>query len=331
MRGAQWSPETRYDRVVQLLPIALRRNDRVAVVSPAGPVRDKEALENGLKRLRRWGLRPEVSKRALESFGFLAGQDPARLADLQAAIADPAVRGIFCTRGGYGVTRILDGLDLTPLASDPKPIVGYSDVTALHAVAWNSVGLVGFHGPMVAGDGMDGTTEDLQRDLLFSPAASLVLPADAAGPPPHVMNPGVAEGALVGGNLSLLAALAGTPYAPKTAGSIVFIEDTDEAPYRIDRMLTHLFHARFFDGVSGVIVGDFANAAPPQGTEATDLDWVLHDRLGRLKVPVAYGFPFGHRSRSWTLPVGVRARLEAPDRAKTPRVVLLEPSVRSTR
>jgi muramoyltetrapeptide carboxypeptidase len=142
------------------------------------------------------------------------------------------------------------------------------------------------------------------------------------------MTAGAAEGPLVGGNLSILAALQGTPWAPKSAGAIVFLEDTDEAPYRIDRMLTHLAHARFFEGVAGVIAGDFANAAPPPGTDATDLDWVLHDRLGRLKVPVAYGFPFGHRSRSWTLPVGARARLEAPDRAKTPRVVLVDPGVR---
>jgi muramoyltetrapeptide carboxypeptidase len=311
-----------------LLPIALRTNDRVAVLSPAGPVRDREAFEEGLKRLRRWGLRPTPSKHVLESFGFLAGQDAGRLADLQAAISDPAVRGIFCARGGYGVTRILDQIDFGPLACDPKPIVGYSDVTALLAGAWNSAGLVGFHGPMVLSDGFDAATEELQRTLLFEPASRRTLPPDASGTPPHVMNAGVAEGPLVGGNLSILAALQGTPHAPRSAGAIVFIEDTDEAPYRIDRMLTQLVQARFFDGVAGVVAGDFANASAPAGTDATDLDWVLHDRLGRLKVPVAHGFPFGHRSRSWTLPVGVRARLEAPDRAKTPKLVLLDPAVR---
>src|SRR5262249_44636559 len=107
-----------------------------------------------------------------------------------------------------------------------------------------------------------------------------------------------------------------------------FLEDTDEAPYRVDRMLTQLALSGFFDGVAGVILGDFSGSTPPPGSEATGLAWVLHDRLGKLKVPVADGFPFGHRPRSWTLPVGVRARLEAPDRAKTPRLVVLDPAVK---
>jgi muramoyltetrapeptide carboxypeptidase len=312
-----------------VLPIALRAGDRVAVVSPAGPLGDKKLFEAGLARLRRWGLDPYVGKHALESFGFLAGQDAGRAADLQAAISDPATRAVFCTRGGYGLTRILDGLDLAPLAKDPKPIVGFSDVTSLLCAAWTAAGLASFHGPMMAGDNFDAATEELQRALLFEPAAPRPMPADASGPPPHTMNAGTAEGPLIGGNLSLLAALQGTRFAPKTAGALVFIEDTDEAPYRIDRMLTHLSHAGFFDAVAGVILGDFANSTPPPGSEATDLPWVLHDRLGRLKCPVAYGFPFGHRPRAWTLPFGVRARLEAPDRAKTPRLVLVEPAVRA--
>ena len=184
---------------------------------------------------------------------------------------------------------------------------------------------------MIAGDDLDTATEDLQRALLFEPAAQRALPADTTGPPPHTMIPGTAEGPLIGGNLSLLAALQGTPFAPKTAGAIVFLEDTDEAPYRIDRMLTHLGQAGFFERVAGVLLGDFASATAEKGTEATDLDWVLHDRLGRLKVPVAYGFPFGHRPRAWTLPFGVRAQLAAPDRAKTPTLALVEPAVRVTK
>jgi muramoyltetrapeptide carboxypeptidase len=311
-----------------LLPMALRSGDRVAVIAPASPLREKAALEDGLARLRRWGLKPEAGKHAHESFGFLAGQDAARAEDLQAAISDPKVRAIFCARGGYGLTRILDRIDFAPLAKDPKPIVGFSDVTALLAAASNATGLCGFHGPMVAGADFDAATEELQRALLFEPRAAGVLPPDAAGPPPHVMVPGIAEGPLAGGNLSLVAALQATSFAPKTPGAIVFLEDTDEAPYRIDRMLTQLFAAGFFERIAGVVLGDFAGATPPPGSEATDLAWVLHDRLGRLKVPVAFGFPFGHRPRSWTLPVGVRARLDAPDRAKTPTLAVMDPAVR---
>lgn len=311
-----------------LLPIALRAKDKVAVVSPAGPVRDREAFDAGLKRLRRWGLRPAVGKHALESFGFLAGQDAARSADLQSAIAAPDIRAIFCTRGGYGITRILDRIDFAPLAKDPKPIVGYSDVTALLCATANAVGIVGFHGPMIASDAMDAATEEQQRALLFDATPSRAFATNPLDPAPHTITPGVAEGPLVGGNLAILAALQGTAFAPKTAGAIVFIEDTDEPPYRVDRLLTQLMQAHFFDGVAGVVIGDFANAAAPPGTDATNLDWVLHDRLGSLKIPVAFNFPFGHRDRSWTLPVGVRARLEAADRAKVPRLALVESSVR---
>ena len=312
-----------------VLPIALRAGDRVAVVSPAGPLGDKKALEAGLARLRRWGLDPQVGKHALESFGFLAGQDAGRSADVQAAISDPAIRAVFCARGGYGITRILDAIDFAPLAKDPKAIVGFSDVTSLLCAAWTGAGLASFHGPMTATDNFDPATEELQRALLFEATAPRPMPADASGPPPHTMTAGTAEGPLIGGNLSLLAALQGTRFAPKTAGALVFLEDCDEAPYRIDRMLTHLTHTGFFKDVAGVLLGDFAGSTPPQGSEATDLPWVLHDRLGRLKVPVAYGFPFGHRPRAWTLPFGVGARLEAPDRAKTPRLVLLDPAVRA--
>jgi muramoyltetrapeptide carboxypeptidase len=311
-----------------LLPIALKAGDRVAVVAPAGPVRDKKALDDGLARLARWGLKPEVGKHALESFGYLAGQDAARAEDLQSAIRDPKVRAVFCARGGYGVTRILDKLDFAPLRDDPKPIVGFSDVTALLAAARQAVDLCGFHGPMVAGPEVDAKTEDLQRALLFEPRPFGTLPPDSSGAAPHVMVPGAAEGPLVGGNLSLVAALQGTRFSLKTAGALLFLEDVDEAPYRIDRMLTQLAQSGLLAGVAGVILGDFANAAPPPGSEATDLSWVLHDRLGKLAIPIAHGFPFGHRGRSWTLPFGVRARLEAPDRAKTPRLVVLDAAVR---
>lgn len=319
---------SRYDPAMPILPVALRSGDRVAVVSPAGPVRDKAALEEGLTRLRRWGLKPDVGKHALESFGFLAGQDAARIEDLQTAIKDPKVRAIFCSRGGYGITRILDRLDFSPLEKDPKPIVGFSDVTALLAAVQRAVGLAAFHGSMIAGPDLDAPTEELQRALLFEAKPAGALPTDANGHPPHVMVPGTAEGPLAGGNLSMVCALQGTPYALQPAGALLFLEDTDEAPYRIDRMITQLMQSGFFAAVAGVVLGDFATSAAPQGTEATDLMWVLHDRLGKSKVPVAHGFPFGHRARSWTLPVGVRARLEAPDRAKTPRLVVLDAAVR---
>ncbi len=317
-----------------LLPRALKPGDRVAVVSPAGPLKDREALERGLDRLRRWKLEPVVGRHVMDNFGYLAGQDAVRAADLQAAINDPKLRAIFCTRGGYGITRLLERLDFTALKQDPKPIVGYSDITALLLAVRRTTGLIGFHGPMVATGkdwAFDARTEELQRSLLFDAPKERVFPLDPKEPPPHVMSAGVAEGPLVGGNLSLLAALVGTPWAAVTNGAIVVIEDTEEAPYRIDRLLTQLIQAGFFVGAAGIVLGDFNKSDAPAGTETTDLAWVLHDRLGGLRLPIAYGFPFGHRGRAWTLPIGARAVLNASDPARTPQLTLTQCPVQPRR
>ncbi len=317
-----------------IFPRALKPGDKVAVVSPAGPLREREPLDAGIKRLKKWNLEPVLMKHALDSFGYLAGQDATRILDLQAAIDDPKMRAIFCTRGGYGITRLLGKLDLTALRTDPRPVIGYSDITALLLAIRQMTGLVSFHGPMVAtgqGWAFDARTEELQRSLLFDAQKERVMPLDTTEPAPHVMVRGIAEGPLVGGNLSLLAALQGTAWAPDMAGAIAFIEDTEEAPYRIDRMLTQLIQTGFFNRAAGVILGDFHKSDAPSGTEATDLKWVLQDRLGTLKIPVAYGFPFGHRGRAWTIPVGVRATLVANDPARPPQLTLTQAAVQTRR
>jgi muramoyltetrapeptide carboxypeptidase len=313
-----------------ILPRALNAGDRVAVVAPAGPARDPALIDAGLQRLRARGLKPELGSHARDVKGYLAGEDDARLDDLNRALRDPAVRGVFLVRGGYGITRLLDRIDFAALSRDPKPIVGYSDATALLLAARSVVGVAGFHGPMVATrpeHASDARTEALQHALMSETTACGTLPADPLDPPTRTLRRGVAEGPLVGGNLSLVAALAGTPYAPDARGAIVFLEDVDEAPYRVDRLLTQLIASGFFTGVAGVLLGDFSRCVAPTGTETTDLAWVFEDRLGALGVPVAAGFPFGHRARAWTLPVGVRARLDAqaPGAAT---LALLEPCVR---
>ncbi|HYC79376.1 MAG TPA: LD-carboxypeptidase [Planctomycetota bacterium] len=308
---------------------ALREGDRAAVVAPCGPARDLEAVERGLARLKRWGLAPRLGAHALARRGYLAGDDDARAADLQAALDDPEVRAIFLLRGGYGATRLLERLDLSAFRRRPKPVVGYSDGTALLAAIHRATGCVGLHGPMVAtrdACAFDAATEAWQRALLFSDAPPGTPPVDD-GPAPRTSSPGVAEGRLIGGNLSLLAALQGTPFAPDADGALLFLEDVGEPPYRIDRMLTQLLQSGFFRGVRGVVFGDFAGAAAPDGTEETDLRWVLRDRCGALGVPTATGFPFGHRARAWSLPFGGRARLDASDPAKPPTLVVLEAAV----
>lgn len=312
-------------------PPALRPSDRVAVVAPAGPVRDREAFARGLARWRRYGWRPVVMPHALERHGYLAGDDDSRAADLQRAFEDPGLRAIVCARGGYGVMRVLDRIDWEPLRADPKPIVGYSDVTALLAAAHAETGVIGLHGPMVAVSralsmGPDG--ELLQRQLLTRTGRPPELPDDPDHVP-HVLRPGIAEGRLVGGNLSLVCALIGTRWQIDTRGALLFLEDTGEAPYRLDRMLTQLRLAGLLQPAAGVVLGDFHLKNTPPASVQGEVVAVLQDRLADLDIPVAHGFPFGHRPRSWTLPYGGLARLFAEEPRAPARLELLEPAVRA--
>ncbi len=305
-----------------MLPHALTPGARVAIVSPAGPVRDRDALDAGLERLRSWGLEPELMPHCLEATGYLAGDDAARAADLEAALEDESIRGIFCSRGGYGTMRLLEILNLDALRSDPKPIIGYSDITALHAAALAKTGVGTFHGPMVASrlGEFDDATAELQRALLFDANSPAPLPALEGA---SVVRPGVAEGELVGGNLALVGALLGTPAQIDTRNRLLFLEDIDEPPYRLDRLLTQLRLAGCFDEVAGILLGDFRR----DGHDAAELEARVLERLAPVEVPIVRGLPFGHRAGSWTLPFGVRARLDATASDAPPHLALLEPAV----
>ena len=315
----------------QLAP-ALRADDEVAVIAPSSAVRDRRALERGTERLRAWGLRPEVvcaddPTRGLDwpEGSELAAEDSARLAALHIAFREPRFRGIFCARGGYGAPRLLADVDWSLLADDPKPLVGYSDITALLCGAAVGAGVASLHGPMVATtDAMDAGEAcwEQQRRLLFDrePAA---LPASAGA---RALRHGVAEGALIGGNLAVLQGLIGTPWLPPLDGALLFLEDVGEAPYRIDRMLTHMRLAGLLDRVAGVVLGDFHVSNTALASEHAPMQRVLEERLADLEVPVGCAFPFGHRPGSWTLPFGARARLEVD--AAGARLTLLEAGVR---
>jgi muramoyltetrapeptide carboxypeptidase len=284
----------------------LRAGDRVAVVAPAGPVR-ADRLQRGLDVLGSWGLDVRVAAHALgidDRFGYLAADDADRAADLEQAWRDPDVAAVLCARGGYGAQRIVDLLDWRGLAGlPPKVLVGFSDVTALHQASAARLGLSTVHGPVVTslGDADDESREHL-RHLLLEPEPDVSLTPTAA----RTVVPGVAEGVLVGGNVSLLAAELGTPHARPAEASIAVLEDVGEEAYRLDRLLTHLLRAGWFDGVLGVAVGDLGDRVSQQSQDA-----LLVDRLGRLGVPVVAGVPVGHGPRNLAFPLGVRARLDA--------------------
>jgi muramoyltetrapeptide carboxypeptidase len=298
-------------------PPRLGAGARVSLVAPAGPITEAR-LACALEECARLGLEPAVGPAALRRHGYLAGSDGERAADLNAALADPDVDAVWALRGGYGAMRILDALDLEPVRRRPKPFVGFSDNTAVH-LAFARRGLVSYHGPH-AGSAFPPFTERCFRTVLFSaePAGTLPLPAGSAM---TAVRGGAAEGRLVGGNLSLLAALCGTAYAMEARGAIVFLEDVGESTYRVDRALTQLRLAGALDGVAGLVLGQFTERRPAEND--LPLDDVLAELAARLDVPCVQGAPIGHVDDNWCLPVGVGARLDAD--AGT--LALLEPAM----
>ena len=283
----------------------LRAGSRVAVVAPAGPV-PAARLDAGVAVLAGWGLDVVVAEHARGSdpaLPYLAAPDAARAEDLVRAWTDPAVDAVLCARGGYGVQRVLDLLDWSALAeAGPKVLVGFSDVTALHQVVGSRLGLSTIHGPVVAGvgDGDEASRAHLRR-MLFDPASALELTPD----PCEALVAGTAEGVLSGGNLALLAAQVGTRGATTATGTIAVLEETGEDAYRIDRLLTQLLRAGWFDGVHGVVVGGLSDCGPAELARS-----VVADRLVPLGVPLLVGAPFGHAQPNLAFPLGVPATLD---------------------
>jgi len=288
-------------------PPRIRSGDVVGVVAPAGAV-DRERLRAGVAVLEGWGLGVQVGSAVLQRQAYLAGSDEERLADLAQMIDDPRVRAIFCARGGYGSQRLLPRLDLGRLARQPKPIIGYSDATALLGGAV-AAGVVAVHGPMVADDMARGLSERSAthlRTLLADPGWRWEAEA------PITIRPGTASGRLVGGCLAVLAAALGTPWAPDTDGAILFLEDVAERPYRLDRLLTQLRQAGKLERVAGIVFGTMAACPPVDGMGPLD---VVRACVGDLPCPIAFGLPSGHAAsggvaENVALPFGVEVALD---------------------
>lgn len=297
------------------LPL-LRVGDKVAVVAPSSPIR-AEMLDAGLQQVRALGLTPLVRDDVGARHRFTAGDDARRVAELNDALADDSIRGVFFARGGYGVTPLLPLLS-PPGAASPRVILGESDATALGCWAMTH-GLGWLHGPMVAGtmrQGSAGFSEDSLRRALFEPAG------EEAPQGTRALAAGEAEGVLWGGCLTLLAALCGTPWMPRLAGSLLVIEDTGVKPYQVHRMLVQLRDAGALQGVRGVVLGDFSDCIqhPEQGYDVADvIAELLAGCLG--PVPVTIGWPIGHAAAPHlTLPMGARARLVVPPAGEPARL-----------
>jgi len=311
-------------------PPRLTRGSRIALVAPAGPLLERDDLARAAALCRALDYEPVVGTHAGGHYGYFSGTDTERLADLNAALRDSAIDAVWCIRGGYGVTRILDGVDFEALARRPRPVIGYSDITALLAAVVRRSGVVAFHAPTARAEMPLFSRRHFAR-VLTDP--SLAASFEPLPPPVDVLVPqtnrvvsirgGVAEGPLAGGNLSLLQCLIGTPYFPDLGGALLFLEDVNEDLYRIDRMLAHLRMIGALSRLAGVLVGRFTALKRHMNDGALGVGEVLDHYLGPLGVPVAYGLPIGHINDQWTLPLGVRARFDAD--AGT--LALLEPAV----
>jgi muramoyltetrapeptide carboxypeptidase len=320
---------------------SLKSGDLIAIVAPAGPV-SPDALMQGISRVESWGFRTKLYPSVLARYGYLAGSDAHRAADFMSAWADPDVAGIICARGGYGAMRILPLIDWSIIRAMPKFFCGFSDITALHLAIQQQANLITFHGPMA---GAFGQATRYNTSSLLAAMSNRVGPrtipwpdrveGGAEKPRPNMatagqaeggaemprsitIQPGQAEGRLCGGNLTLLCSLIGTPWEPDLTDKIVVIEEVDEVPYRVDRMLTQLLLAGQLQRAGAVLFGDSPSCmAGPEGNPSFTLLEVLNDRLGPLNIPVHYGFPCGHSEYRSTLPLGAMARLDAASGAVT--------------
>ncbi len=295
-------------------PRALRPGDRVALIAPSGGLREASQLERAAAFLRGIGFEPVFDLGSAATYGYLAGCDERRAAELSRAFADPSVAGILCMKGGYGTPRILDSLDYGLIARNPKVFVGYSDITALHLAMNRLSGLATFHGPMGISDALlEGESFSTRSwiSALTSTSAlgELANPEGSAGL--ECLVGGRARGELLGGNLSLVASTMGTAYEIDARGKILFLEDVNERPYRIDRMLTQLRLAGVFKQCAGIILGDWKDCGSENGKPSLDLRSIFEDLVAGAGKPCVMGLSAGHCSPTLTLPFGVEAVLDA--------------------
>jgi muramoyltetrapeptide carboxypeptidase len=287
-------------------PAQLRPGARVGLVAPSGPLKGASDLERAITNVRSFDWEPVVGAHALERDGYLAGSDAHRLADLNRFAADDSIDAIWCLRGGYGASRLLEGIDFDAWARRPRALIGYSDITALHAAIGQRADLVTYHGPTARGELSAMTRDSFREAMSLGGGASYWVRG-----PMTTMAPGRASGRLVGGNLALVAALVGTPFAWELDGAILVVEDVLESVYRIDRMLTQLRSSGGLSRLAGLVFGQFTEI-PDDGTGAErPLDRVLREFAESAGVPCIANFPIGHVDDHVTLPLGAVAELDA--------------------
>ena len=300
-------------------PRVLKPGDTVGLITPSSYVFDTWRIDLAAARLEAsLGVKCKTGRFVKSRHGYMAGTERERLEDLHAMFADTSVAGVFCLEGGYGTERLLAGIDYELLRRNPKVLIGYSDITGLHLAITRRAGLVTFHGPVALGSMPSWSLASLKK-ALFSPEPI----GELANPPEddqnwpafplHTVSPGKARGAIAGGNLTLVSTTMGTPYEIDARGKILFLEDTGEAPYRVDRMLTQLKLAGKLQEAAGIVWGTCTECTPAKSSFEVNLSMsdVLDEILGDLGKPVLSGLVFGHTKEKSTIPMGVEAELDA--------------------
>ncbi|WP_192822390.1 LD-carboxypeptidase [Rufibacter sp. LB8] len=314
-----FSPSLAVDKQPKtLLPPRIKPGDTVGLICPAGAAFSKETVQVTKESLEALGLKVKLGKHVFDRFGYLAGTDQARAEDVNSMFADKGVQAILAIHGGWGCARLLPLLDYKTIQKNPKPLIGYSDITALLVAIYAKTGLVTFHGPVGAAT-WNKFSVDSFKQVLFDAAPvtfqnpkelgdNLALTKDRI----TTITPGTARGKLVGGNLTVLTAIIGSDYLPNWKDAILFLEDTNENVYKVDRMLTQLKLAGVLDQVKGVVFGKCSDCNPGSGGYGSlTLEEVLEQHLQSLKVPVYSGAMIGHITHKFTVPVGAEAEIDA--------------------
>lgn len=301
----------------RILPKRLKKGDTIGLIAPGYAVKPK-VLEEAKTALKAMGFKPYHTERIIGNYGYFSNTDAKRVKDLHELFADPKIDGILCARGGYGCTRILHLIDYANIKRNPKALIGFSDVTALLNGIYKETGLIGFHGP-VGSTLNDPYSMEQLRKVVMHPSDSLTIKNKklqdlALRTDPeyerYTITEGTATGKLVGGSLTLVNALIGTPQEIDFTDALVCLEDVEEAPYRIDRMLTQLIEGRTFTKAAGIVFGVCAGCNAATNPDSFSLKEVVMNRIRPLNIPAVYGMSFGHVESNFTFPIGINAKLD---------------------
>lgn len=314
-----------------LKPARLKPGAVVGIISPASATFVKEELNIVLDAVRGLGLVPKLAPHVRDRYGYLAGTDKDRAADINQFFNDPQIAALLPIRGGWGCSRILPYLDYEAIRQNPKIIIGFSDITALILGINARTQLVTFHGPHGLTSWRTSQTESFRRVLFAGETVTIVNPKDGDDSDRlmqvknriQTITPGIAKGKLIGGNLSVLSGIVGSPYLPNMAGAILFLEDTGENIYRLDRLMTHLKIAGVFDKLAGFTFGQCPGCTPDADYGSLTLEEVVWGHIQPLKIPAYYGAAIGHVENIVTLPIGLEVEIDA----RAGSIKMLEPAV----